>query len=521
MRALLFLWKRLWINYLKKALRKPTFYIYVVFIAFYVIMISISLQSMFVAPDSSMLAMILIGFSLLTIPGNLNSFAKRKGLLFRNSDIHFVFPSPIGPKTILVSTFLRTLVSRLLMCLILVAVGIFAFRIEVWRMLLYGLFSIGFQFTYEGCLAVILFASEKLGERGRKWIVGLSYGVYALLAVIVAVEYFRVGLGFQLATAFLESEALRLVPILGWYISVIMMIFIGPSVVTVIGCICYVVSFVLLLMTALRMQCTGEYYEDALKFADDYEEALQKQKKGKTVVAIGKKEKYGTAKITWKGSGARALFYRQLLEYKKTRFFIFDLMMLLHLAAGIIIGLVSIFDAEGFGEVTPFILPLVGCYIIFIFTSINGKWANELCSPYTYLIPDNTLQKLLCVTGIQNIKNLISALLLMVPGGILIGLSPVIIVLGTVAYTLFAATKLYGHTMTEVVVGDTLGRFGQQMLEMLLIGLGLGAACLSALLGMMVSGLTLAYVLMCLMLFLYDSILITVSTLNFYHMEKE
>ena len=59
------------------------------------------------------------------------------------------------------------------------------------------------------------------------------------------------------------------------------------------------------------------------------------------------------------------------------------------------------------------------------------------------------------------------------------------------------------------------------MLEMLLIGLGLGAACLSALLGMMVSGLTLAYVLMCLMLFLYDSILITVSTLNFYHMEKE
>lgn len=59
-------------------------------------------------------------------------------------------------------------------------------------------------------------------------------------------------------------------------------------------------------------------YEDAAKFADDYAEMRRRKVNGEMVMSMGeKKKRFRRVKDTYKGTGAKAIFYRQLLEYKR------------------------------------------------------------------------------------------------------------------------------------------------------------------------------------------------------------
>lgn len=44
------------------------------------------------------LTTVLTVVALWSIPANLISYAKRKGLVYRNCDVHFLFPVPVNPK---------------------------------------------------------------------------------------------------------------------------------------------------------------------------------------------------------------------------------------------------------------------------------------------------------------------------------------------------------------------------------------------------------------------------------------
>ena len=61
--------------------------------------------------------------------------------------------------------------------------------------------------------------------------------------------------------------------------------------------------------------------QDAAKFADDYAEMKARKNNGEMVMSIGKKKKFKRASVEYKASGAKAIFYRQLLEYKKEKWF--------------------------------------------------------------------------------------------------------------------------------------------------------------------------------------------------------
>ncbi len=67
-----------------------------------------------------------------------------------------------------------------------------------------------------------------------------------------------------------------------------------------------------------KMKCTGEFYEDAAKFAEDYDDRMKRSKKGEVVVGNGKKKYLRNVKMAYKGTYAKAIFYRQVLEYRKT-----------------------------------------------------------------------------------------------------------------------------------------------------------------------------------------------------------
>lgn len=527
MGALGYLYRRTFINRIKTALKKPVTYVYLVFILIYLVAVPFSFKVLideYGGASPGGMAIVLTVFGFWMLPTNLISYAKRKGLTYRNCDIHFLFPSPIGPKQVLLFAHVKTLLVQIIINLVVAILGGLLFHVEFWKMVVYFFFAIVIENLLEGSIMMFVYGSESLTEGQRKWIVRLSYALILAFFVMALYTYFTEGLSMESVVGFLHSDMVQMVPITGWYIAVIHLLFMGPTVVNVIGTILYAVFTVVMVTVVIKMKCTGEYYEDAIKFAEDYEEALKISKEGGTAVRIGKKQKFGKATVAWKGAGAKALFHRQLLEYKKSKFFIFDVGTLVSLLAGAIIAYLYISEGgfgfdEGAEILGEFILPGVAAYIIFIFSTMNGKWAKELKSPYTYLIPDSAFKKLMYATAMQHVQSLINACLLMIPGSVVMGISPVVVVLSIVFYVLLSANKLYALAVAEIVAGNVLGTTGKQLLQLFIQGIAITTGILGAVLGYSIGGLLLAYVLMDVFLLLFTGIFAVISALNFERLE--
>lgn len=521
MGAIGYLYRRTLVNRIKTALRKPVTYFYIILFVFYMFFLPASLkvlveQANIASPGG--MAGVLTVFAFWAIPGNLIAYAKRKGLVYRNSDVHFLFPSPVSPKRVLVYAHLKTLLLQMLLNFFAIICGAVLFHVPGWKLAIYFLFSMVLENVLEGSIMLLLYGTERLEEKQRGWVIRAAYGLVGILAVIGIVFYFREGLSFQTVVHFLHSDAVQLVPIVGWYIAAVHLLFTGATTVNVIGTVLYLCLMLAAVTAALRMKCTGAFYEDAIKFAEDYEEVLENRRQGGTEKRLGKKKKFGKARVQWKGKGARAIFYRQLLEYKKGRFFIFDFTTAFALAAGIIIPWLYVREG-GFGDFTPFIIPLVSAYLIFVFTTLNGKWAKELKSPYTYLIPDLAFSKLVNATAIQLIQGLVNGVLITVPGAVVMGLSPVTALLCILGYAALSANKLYALAVAEIAVGGALGATGKQLFQLLIQGIVIGAAAVGAVLGGMAGGVNLAYLIMDVFLLLFTAAFMAIASLNFYKLE--
>lgn len=523
MGAIGYLYRKTLCNRIKRALRKPVTYFYLAIILFYLIILPPALRVWAVQLEGDSpagMAAVLTVMAFWMIPANLIAYARRKGLVYRNSDVHFLFPSPVSPKRALLYAHLRTLVVQVLMNVFVIACGGVVFHVDGWRLALYFAFSIFVENLLEGGIMMLLYGSEKMDETHRGMVVKAAYGLAAILVFMGVYAYLQEGLSMGTVYRFLHSDTVQMVPLIGWYIAVVHLLFTGATAVNVAGTICYFLALAAVVFAAYRMKCTGAFYEDAMKFAEDYEEVLASRRQGDTK-RLGRKRKFGQASVKWKGYGARALFYRQLLEYKKNKYFIFDASTLVAALGGA--GIAWLYVREGgmgslesFG---PFVIPVVSAYLIFVFTALNGKWAKELTSPYTYMIPDTPFRKLMNATALQHLQSLVNACLITVPGAVAMHMSPAVAVLCILAYVALSANKLYVLAVAEAAVGDTFGVMGRQLFQMLFQGIAITMAVVGAILGMAMGGVLEAYILMDVLLILYTAIFMVIAAVNFYNME--
>lgn len=231
------------------------------------------------------------------------------------------------------------------------------------------------------------------------------------------------------------------------------------------------ISTVLLVLYAKKMKCTGEFYEDAAKFAEDYDNRMKRSKKGEVVVGNGKKKYLRNVKMAYKGTYAKAIFYRQVLEYRKNRFFIFGWNSVLFLVIGVAIAVVSYYNKISSQPFKMFVIPGVIAYVIFIFSGYKTKWSKELANPYTYLIPDSNFKKMWYATKMEHIRALIDGLLITLPGSIVMGLPVSYMILTVILYMCLNANKLYMNMLADVVIGKMFGELGRTILRMLFQGL--------------------------------------------------
>ena len=523
MRAIWFLYRRMFVNRVKKALHRPGTYVYFVILLFYLMAMPLSLR--LVAQDMNLdsptgMASVLTMLAFWTIPANLIAYARRKGLVFRNSDVHFLFSAPLSPKQILLFTRAKSILLEVLLIVFALCCGAFLFKASTWQLALYGVLALVIQKMLEGSILLLLYGSERMGENGRKAVIAVAYGLVGILVLIGLYTYMREGLTWSSVQNFLHSDMVQLVPLVGWYIAVIHLIFVGPSAVNLAATVLYLLTLAAAVAAAVRLRCVGGYYEDAMKFADDYEEILTNRRRGVMKTRTGVRVHRRKVNTSWHGSGAKALFFRQLLEYKKSRFFIFDINTVAAVIGGAGIAY-YVWDMYRGGQAAElahwqyFIIPGVSAYMIFIFTAYGGKWVKELHSPYTYLIPDYPFRKMVYATAMQHVQSLVNGCLITIPGAVVMRMPFSIAVLCVLSYVLIMANRIYATAVAEAALADSLGRTAKQLLQMLFQGIAITMAVMGAILGVQVGGNLLGFVLLNLFLLLVTLIFMVIAALNF------
>jgi flagellar biosynthesis protein FliQ len=497
MNALWYIKKRSLINRMKKRLRKPLTYVYAIVAAAYVALMVYSLNFTFEmwgmdSPEG--FALILSVITLISLPLNFRSYAKHKGLIYSPADIHMVFPSPVHPKALLMYGMIKLLYTSWILVFALTIGGIWWFHLTAAQVILYLFYSVLLDSLFEVSLVVLVYGNDRISEKTLRWVGRAIYGVIGLAVLLGLYLFFAVDSSIGVAELLFSHPLFQCLPVLGWNIAAIRLILLGPDTVNIVCSLLYVATTAVMVAAAVRMPCRGEYYEDAMTFSEEYQAALNKAKQGRMAV-VGKKEKFRSASVSYQGTGAKAIYYRQLLEYKKKRFFIFGGNSLLCLGIGI--GLAVLGAIEEINVQTrPFVLPVVCAYIILIFSGYATKWEQELKNAYTFLIPDRPFRKMWYATLIEHIRNLVDGCLIVLPCCLFLKLSLVEILGGIVVYVCFKAANLYARMVCRGILGKLFGQFGMSVVQMMLFFLIVGIGAFFGVMAGMAGGVMAGYLVL-------------------------
>lgn len=478
MRALWYVTKRSTVNSVKKALKKPATYLILCVIVLYIGIFGgmfIGWRQSGIFTSSKALVTILTAFAVFGFFSNFVTYAKKKGILFKPSHAHFIFTAPINPKGILLMGAMKNYMFGMVIAIVLIFVEMYVFRIGFFKALFLSVVLFLMETVFELSLMIFLYANEKITPKVTTVLCRCIY-VFLLGIIGVGVFYFRTyGITPDTVIHFADYPVIQMIPVVGWNIAIYRLVLLGPTTLNVICSILYLLATAGMFLVAWKMKCSGEYYEDAAKFADDYAEFYKRNKSGEMVFRIGQKKKFKKAgTVQYKGTGAKAIFYRQLQEYKKERFFIFGGMTL----AAIVVDIVVIRFLKNEFDVTPEVLLLgVIAYITFVATGYTGKWEKELKKHYLYLIPDHPFKKLWYATLMEHIRSIVDGCILCVPIGLAWKLPLSYIIMSVAIYVVLQANKLYMRVFAESLIGTSLGIKGRQMVYMIfqsaILGMGM------------------------------------------------
>lgn len=479
MKALVYLTWRSFVNNIKRAVKKPVTLILMIFLAAYMayVVIMMGRLVMDLRFDSVQGMVVLISiWTIYAFATNFIGYSSKKGVIFRPGHTHFVFPAPIRPKLILVYSAWMNYLLSVAVNLLFVLAGLTVFGVEPWRMLL--LFVVGsvLELLLEGSLMVFLYTNESLPDGVMKGLCNVIKVFLAAMTLFFVWYFYREGFTLETVSAFFDWPGLQMVPVAGWNIAAYRLILLGATKLNVICTVLYVLAVAGMFFAAWKMKCEGGYFEDAAKFAEDYAEMRRRKNSEEMVTSIGeKKKKFRRISGNYQASGAKAVFYRQLLEYKKERYFIFSKMTFLGLVVSLLLAFALRKEAVESGVPQMFLLGIIA-YMSLVFVGAMGKWESELKSPYLFLIPDTPFRKLWYATLMEHIKALADGILFSVPMGVMWRVHPALVIQAVLIYMVLQANKMYARVIVQCLIGDFLGKTVQELVrmfvQMFIIGIG-------------------------------------------------
>jgi len=369
---------------------------------------------------------------------------------FSMADVHFVFPAPISSRRVLLYGLVKQMSTSLY-------VGFFLLFQFSWLHQSYGisfgtllLILLGYclcMFTSQlTAMSVYVFTSHN--ERKQNLVRGCFYAVYGLFALYLILPAFQNKdniLGAVTGAA--NTPIAALLPVAGWLKAAVTGCLTGDWMTTALG-LSATLLFGLALIFAIA-KARGDFYEDVLQATEVSFSAITAKKEGNLEGMTPKNVKVGKQGIG-KGFGASAFFYKHMLENRRSRFLMIDKTSLI--LAGVVIGFSYFMKEDG-------LLPvLLFSTYMQIFGIATGRWVRELLLPYVYLAPEPPFIKLLylCLEGVCKI--VVEAVLLFIPVGIILSLTPVEIIACILMRIGFGLLLLAGNILIERIFGSIINK---------------------------------------------------------------
>jgi len=378
-----------------------------------------------------MFAFLLISF----IPGFLLGL-KQGGNLFQMHDVNFLFVSPLRPQSILLYGILRTIAMTLFGGIfILFQTGGIGRTFDIGfsgLLVVFAGYVLAVIFTQLMTLAIYSFAN---GNDRRKSVVR-ALGLMLFLPVLVTAMRTFLYNGGDLMLALQDlvySPVMAWTPILGWASEGTISL-LGGDILR--GALFYAATIGAGGLLLLYAYIGGEdYYEDAMAVTETTYEKVRAAEQGNIGAATMTDKKVKVAKTGLGGVGEKSLFYKHLRESSRQNrtglWGGFSFMMVL--------------GATVFALLSPdggifVILPIY--MFISMFSIGTSRGMKELYSHYVYLIPASPFRKIIWSNVEMLFKIAVESTLVFTISGIILGETPLFIVLAIAIYILFCLVLL-------------------------------------------------------------------------------
>lgn len=458
-------------NQLKEAVKHPAKLFYVVFLAAMLAITVIGGRDTHMEPRPlyELTAIMVLFYSLMFLMTFINGLNGGAGNypMFTLSDVSMLFPSPLKPNKVLFYGLTRQLGLSLLL-------GFFLLFQYSWLHAAYGLeyvhlilIVLGYALClFLGQVCAMAAYTRTSGNDGarrlvRYFVYGMTVGFVAWLLYSCAPritvgansdEMFSFALyGVLGAGADFLSTIGVFFPVSGWAAGVIGGIFTGNYATVGLCAMLMAAAFTAALLLVIKNK--NNYYEDVLQTAEVAQSAITAKKEGQPAEVTPKKVRVGKTGLG-KGSGSSALFYKHLLENRRSGVFLFSKMTMIFML--IIIGsavMYSFMFSDEESNTAAFVAVFTMSTYMQMFSESMGRFNWEISKPYIYLIPEPPLKKLLWATAETLVSDCVEAVCLFVPIGLILNMSPLETVLCILARISFSLLFTSGNMLVERVFG--------------------------------------------------------------------
>jgi len=452
MKALLFLIRRTLKNLIRGIFKKPSLLIGYIFIALFVIFM---LVASFALPSGAIrrgspgmftgiisLAFVFMYYSTLKIG------IEKGSTYFRMADVNMAFTAPIMSNQILLYAFIKQVGSTFLFLFIAICQIPNLknnFELQSYGIWMVLLAMIMYALSYP-LISMILYSWAARYTRRKKMLKRLLDCLALAVVIFFIISLARTrNFGAALEMVF-DNPVSRYFPVVGWTASIATAAMTGFTTESLVGLTGMILLIIGTSVALYRLNL--DYYEDVLEGAEYIEAAVKAKREGNNVNFNMKIKNKVNQKIL--GSGAAAVFFRRLLEIRRTAFFLFlDRTSISVILAAIIFKLVIPDDT---GILTLSYVLFFSIYVLFLF-QVQGGTGKELEKHYIFLIPDSSPKKLFFATLAEHIKNLLDGTVLFVIAGVMFKSSLLIVLICILAYTFFGAVYTYGDVLTRRIFG--------------------------------------------------------------------
>lgn len=450
MKPFLYLLKRNFINYIKSIRHKPSKAVPLVFVIAVIILMSCAVifgdekTESFNDPKYFIGVATAIIFQLFLFI--LYSGVTRKNFRYSMSDVNLIFTSPLKPQNVLLYGFLKEISSIFAMSIFLIfQLPNLAFKFSfVTGGIVYLLLIIIAFFIVLSSLSLLIYGFFSKYYKYKELAIKIVKYSSIVVTLALAVYIYTGSNGdyYDFAMDFFNKDWWSYIPVMGWGrallsqcltgFNISSLIYGGLLILSCIGSITLLYKFNL------------DFYEDALPSAEQNEVAQSYKNSGFDSKQLSKmqnsRKPFARRKVTlaYSAKFAKAIFFRHMLEYKKTGFYFINMLSVIYLVASVVVGLY--FDI-------PFFALLLFSIYMMVLSTYAGKWSMDFNGHFIFLIPASSAAKLFYSTLSTILKVTVDSLLLFIPAGILMGVSPLEIILTILAYISFGALSTYGAVL--------------------------------------------------------------------------